>query len=162
MNASMHNATLISFCADDISSCTFYFEMLANLHAAAVASKDTAAIESALTEISKRATRLRDPRNLVMVVATLTQRRQIVPAIASEIEARFLGDATALDDLDGHYLASLAYAVAVQGGRNKVFFEALAGRAMALGALEAHDYDNLASAFSTAGVSMPDGVQKEQ
>jgi hypothetical protein len=137
-----------------------YFEGLACLHAAAAKSGDAEAVGSAERDIAQRLARLRDPRNLVMVLATLTQRRQVAPAVAAAVEARFTGEggADALGDLDARYLTALAYAAAVQGATNKAFFEALAARAGALGGFEPADHANLGWALGKAGVPLPPGV----
>ena len=82
-------------------------------------------------------------------------------ALAAAVEARFTAaDGAALRDLDGHYLATLAFSISVQGGSNKAFFESVARRAEALGELEDHDHDNLCAALAKAGVPLPPSVKR--
>ena len=146
---------------DDIANCTLYFEALAGLWKNAIVSGDPEELEQAATAIVNRLARMHDPRNLVVALATLTQRRQVVPAAALAVEGRFLSSGgAAFADLDGHYLSSLAYSVAVQGGSNGAFWDALEARAVAVGAFEPHHLDNLASALARAGRGVPAGLER--
>ena len=149
--------------ADDIASCTAYFELLANYwwhaqHAPAGAAKEELSA-AAGAAILQRLARLRDPRAAVVLLTTLTLRRCIVPAVAEAVQARFeAGGGAALRDLDGHYLASLAHAAAAQGGKSRPFFAALAARGAQLDAeegLEDAHWANLAAALSRVGVEVP-------
>jgi len=146
---------------DDIANCTFYFEAFAVLHKGAVVAGDTEGLAKATGDIAARVARMRDPRNLVMTLATLTQRRQVVPAVAAAIEARFMSDGgAAFADLNGHYLSALAFAVAAQGGSSSAFFGAVVARAAAIRAFEPHHLGNLEWACAKAGVELPADLER--
>jgi hypothetical protein len=89
------------------------------------------------------------------VINHFTVRQQAVPQLADKLEARFLADPASFGHLDGHYVATLAWAFHAQGRGGKPFFEACAKRAGELGKLWEHDAANLGAALQAAGVPMP-------
>ena len=97
----------------------------------------------------------------VALLVTLTNRRQVVPAVITGVEARFIAEPEAWRDLDGHHLSALAYAVYAQRGGSKAFWEALAGRAGAIAPYSAADHANLSAALSGCGhaVAVPAGLE---
>jgi hypothetical protein len=98
----------------------------------------------------------------VNVINHFTVRKLTVPEVADKLEARFLSEPASFGHLDGHYLASLAWAYYAQGRGSKDFFVACAARARELGKLYEHDAANLATALAAAGVPMPDVKREAQ
>lgn len=95
-----------------------------------------------------------------MLVATLSQRRQVATGVAAAVEARFAASPESWADLDGPYLAALVHAMGVQGAKSPEFFAAATQRAVALGALAEADYDNFARGCAAAGVAVPPDVAR--
>lgn len=141
--------------------------MLANTVAAGKAVGGSGAPEAsdaeaaAVAEIVKRLARLRDPRNLVVALSTLTARRQVCPPAAAAVEARFLANGgAAFADLDARYLAGLVWACGVQGVAGPALYTAAVARAVALEGLPASDHANFVAglARSGSGVALPPSV----
>jgi hypothetical protein len=96
----------------------------------------------------------------VNVVNCFTVRRQQIPDVTNHIKNRFLSEPSAWKELDGHYLAALAFSFYAQRAGDKAFFDSVVARCNELGKLHACDFDNINTAISAAGLTMPSSVQK--
>ena len=82
--------------------------------------------------------------------------------MTTAVEQRFLADpASTFRDLDGHHLASLAFAFHAQRGGSAAFWAAVSARAAQIGEFAACDHANLSAALGGAAsgaVPLPAGV----